>query len=77
MKITSDTGLELFDFKLKIVQDKIRVDVFAKLTDSFSYTTTSTCYSKKIASNITKVIALRLRRIHDDDVTFDKRSLEY
>ena len=52
MKITSDTGLEFFDFKLKIVQDKIRVDVFAKPTDSFSYTTTSTCYSKKISSNV-------------------------
>ena len=32
---------------------------------------------KKSISNIPKVIALRLRRICDDDVTFDKRSSEY
>ena len=43
MEILSDTGLELLDLKLKIVEDKIRVDVFTKPPSSFSYTTTPTC----------------------------------
>ena len=35
------------------------------------------CYPKNNICNIPKGIALRLRRICDDDDTFDKRSLEY
>ena len=77
MEIASDTGLEFLDLKLKILEVKNRVDVFAKPTNSFRYTTPSTCYPKKNISNIPKGIALRLRRICDDDVTFDKRSSEY
>ena len=40
-------------------------------------TTPSTCYPKNNICNIPKGIALRLRRICDDDDTFDKRSLGY
>ena len=43
MEIVSDTGLELLDLKLKIVEDKIRVDVFTKPNSSFSDTATPTC----------------------------------
>ena len=57
MKIISDTGLELRNLKLKIVEAKIRVDVFAKCTSRFSYTTPSTCYPKKNIYNIPKDIA--------------------
>ena len=39
MEVASDRGLEFFDLKLKIVEGKIRVDIFAKPTNSFSYTT--------------------------------------
>ena len=77
MKIVSDTGLEFFNLKLKIVGGKIIVDVFAKPTNSFSYITLSTCYPKKNICNISKSIALRLGRIWDDDANFDKRSSEY
>ena len=38
----SDTGLEFLDLKHKIVEGKIRVDIFAKPTNSFSYTTQHT-----------------------------------
>ena len=76
-EIASDTCLEFLDLKLKIVAGKIKVDVFAKPTNSLSYTTTTTCHPNKNISNIPKDIALRLRRICGDDVTFDKRSSEY
>ena len=38
LEIASDTSLEFLDLKLKIVEGKTRVDVFAKPTNSFSYT---------------------------------------
>ena len=56
---------------------RIRVDVYAKSTNSFSYTTPNTCYPKNNICNIPRGIALRLRRICDDDETFEKRSSEY
>ena len=46
MEIAHDTGLELLDFKLKINEGKIRVDAYAKSTNSFSYNTPNTCYQK-------------------------------
>ena len=77
MEIAGDTGLEFLDLKLKISEGKIRVDVYAKSTNSFSYTTPNTCYPKNNICNIPRGIALRLRRICDDDETFKKRSSEY
>ena len=74
LETDSDTGLEFLDLKLKIVEGKIRVDIFAKPTNSFSYTTPNTCYPKKNISNIPKDTALRLRRICNDYVAFDQRS---
>ena len=76
-EIASENGLQFLDLKLKIAEDKIRVDVYAKPTNSFSYTSPNTCYPKNNICNIPKGIALRLRRICDDDETFDKRSTEY
>ena len=72
IEIAGDTGLELLDLKLKINEDKIRVDVFAKSTNSFRYTTPNTCYPKNNICNIPRSIALRLRRTCDDDETFKK-----
>ena len=60
IQIASYTGLEFLDLKLKIVEGKIRVGIFAKPTNSFSYTTPSTCYPKKYISNIPKGTVLRL-----------------
>ena len=77
MEVAGENGLEFLDLKLKIVEGKIKVDVYAKPTNSFSYTKPSTCFPKNNICNIPKGIALRLRRICDDDDTFDKRSLEY
>ena len=73
MKIAGDTGLEFLDLKLRISEGKIRVDVYAKSTNSFSYTTPNTCYRKNNICNIPRGIALRLRRICDDDETFEQR----
>ena len=75
--IAGDTGLEFLDLKLKINKGKIRVDVYAKSANSFSYTTPNTCYPKNNLCNIPRGIALRLRRICDDYETFEKRSSEY
>ena len=58
MEIASDTGLEFLDLKLKINESKIRVDVYAKSTNSFSYTTPNTCYPKNNICNIPRGIAL-------------------
>ena len=77
MEIAGENGLEFLDLQLKIAEGKIRVDVYAKPTNSFSYTSANTCYPKNNICNIPKGIALRLRRICDDDKTFDKRSIEY
>ena len=77
MEIAGDTGLEFLDLKLKINEGKIRVDVYAKSTNSFSYTTPNTHYPKNNACNIPSGIALRLKRICDDDETFEKRSSAY
>ena len=76
-EIAGDTGLELLDLKLKITEGKIRVYVYARSSNSFSCTTRNTCYPKSNISNIPRSIALRLRRISDDDETFEKRSSEY
>ena len=77
MEIAGDTGLEFLDLKLKINEGKIRVDVFAKSNNSFSYTTPNNCYPKNNICNIPRGIALRIRRICDDDETFEERSSEY
>ena len=71
------TGLKFLDLKLKINEVKIRVDVYAQSWNSFIYTTPNTCYPKSNTCNISRGIALRLRRICDDDETFEKRSSEY
>ena len=77
MEIAGENGLEFLDLQLKIAEGKIRVDVYAKPTNSFSYTSPNTCYPKNNICNIPKSIPLRLRRICDDDKTFDKPSIEY
>ena len=46
MEIAGDTGLEFLDLNLKIDEGKVRVDVFSKSTNSFSYTTPNYCYPK-------------------------------
>ena len=76
MEIASENGLEFLDLKLKIPESKIRVYVYAKPTNSFNYTSPSTCYPRNNIRNIPKGIALRLRRICDDDETFDTHSTE-
>ena len=77
MEMAGDTGLQFLDLKLKINEGKIRVDVYAKSTNRFSYTTPNTCYPKNNICNIPRSITLRLRRICDDNETLEKRSSEY
>ena len=78
VEIVSNANFGFFYWKLKIVESNIRVDIFAKPTSSFIYTTPTFCYPKKNISNIGKDISLSLRRICDNnDVIFDKRFLEY
>ena len=72
MEIAGDTGLDFLDLKLKINESKIRFDVFAKSTSSFSYTTPNTCDPKNNICNIPRGISLLLRRICDDNKTIEK-----
>ena len=50
MEIAGKNDLLFLDLKLKIAEGKIRVDVYAKSTNSFSCTSPNTCYPKKITS---------------------------
>ena len=72
MEIAGDTDLGFLALKLTISEGKIRVDFYAKPTNSFSCTTPNTCYPKSNLCNILRGITLRLRRICDDDKTFEK-----
>ena len=77
MEISSETGLEFLDLKLKIVEGEIKVKIFAKSINNFSCTKPNTSYPKKEIYFVCTGIVLRLRGLCDDDVTFDKRSSEY
>ena len=77
MQNAGDDRLEFLDLKLKMVYDKISVDVFPKSTNSFTYALPSTCYPNRNIKNVLKGIALRLRRICDSDEKYDERSEEY
>ena len=44
MEIAGENYLEFLGLKLKITEGKIRVDVYAKSTSSFSYTSPNTRY---------------------------------
>ena len=60
-----------------MVNGKISVDVFSKLTNSFTYVLPCPCYPNRKIKNVPKGIALRLRRICDSDEKYDQRSEEY
>ena len=78
MSVANESVLEFLDLTLHIDEhNKICVDVFAKPTDSFTYVLPSTCCPKKNINNVTRGIALRLRRICDADEKFDIRSSDY
>ena len=77
MQAAGDDGLEFLHLKLKMVNGKISVDVFPKPTNSFSYVLPSTCYPNRNIKNVPKGIALKLRRICDNDEKHDERSEEY
>ena len=78
MEVATDT-LEFLDLKLKFDKEskQISVDVFAIDTDSFTYVLPGTCFPKNNTENITKGVALRLRRICNSDEKFEKHSVEY
>ena len=76
MEIAVDTGVEFFSLKLKINEGKIRADVCAKLTNSFSYTIPNTYYPKNNISNVPRVHPFNLR-VCDDDEASKKRSSDY
>ena len=74
MEIASDTSLKFLDLKLKILEGKTKADVFTKPTNSFSYTSPSTCYPKKNISNVHPPYiqhTFRFRGISDNYVTYD------
>ena len=68
---------QFLDLKVKLENSKIVVDVFAKFTNSFAYVLSTSCYPRKNLNNISRCIALRLRRICDTDEKFNSRSIEY
>ena len=68
MPVASESVLEILDLGLHInQQNKICVDVYAKLTNSITYVLPSTCYRRRNINNIPKGIARRLRRICNSD----------
>ena len=67
MQVAGDDRLEFLDLKRKMVNGKISVDVFSKPTNGFTYVLPSTCYPNRNIKKVPKNIALRLRRVFDND----------
>ena len=72
-----EKGLEFPDLRIKCVDGKRSVDVFAKLTNSFTQVKPSTCYPCQSINNVPHGIALRLCQICDTDQSFEFRANEY
>ena len=78
MYVANESVLEFLDLSLdKTEQNKFCVDVYVKLTNSFTYVLPSTCYPKRNITNIPKSVALRLGRICHSDEKFDTRRDEH
>ena len=75
----TDEGLNFLDLNLKFNKDtgRIEVNVYAKPTNSFTYVDPNTCYTRRNINKIPYGIALRIRRICDDDTKFEQKSEEY
>ena len=69
-----EKGLEFLDLRIKCVDDKLSIDIFAKPTNSFTYAKPSTCYPCKSINNVLRGTALRLRQICDTDKKFEFRA---
>ena len=63
IEIAGDTDLEFLDLKLKINEGKVIVNVYAKSTNRFSYTTANTCCTKNNKGYIPRGIALQKKII--------------
>ena len=77
MREQDEDGIEFLDLKLKLRNNKIAVDGFAKPTNSFTYVLPTNCYPRNSTNNIPRGIALHLRHICDTDEKFNSRSIEY
>ena len=74
----NDPVLEFLDLSLHINEhNKICVDVYNELSNSFTYVLPSTCYPKKNMNEVPQGIALRLWRVCSSDEKFDIGSSEY
>ena len=78
MEVAKDV-LEFLDLKLTFDKEykHISVGIFGKATNSFTYVLPSTCFPKNSIENISKGVALPLRRICDSDDKFEERSVQY
>ena len=78
MEVAKDV-LEFLDLKFKFDTEhkRISVDIFAKATNSFTDVLPSTCFPKISIENVSKGVALWLRRICDSDDKFEERSVQY
>ena len=65
MKVADDNGPEILDFKLKIVEKKINVDDYSKVSNIFTYVLLSNCNPNKNMGNVPKGISFRLLRVCD------------
>ena len=73
-----EKGLEFLDLRIKCVDGKLSVDVFAKPTNSFTYIIPSIySYLRKSINNVPRGIVLRSRGICDTDEKFESRANEY
>ena len=71
MQIADENYLELLDRKLKMNENsKTTVDNFSKLTISFTYVIPSPCHPSNNINNVSRGIALGLKRICDSDEKF-------
>ena len=77
MHVQVEEWTEFIDLKLNFENVKIKVDVFATPTNSFTYVLATIYYPIKRISKIPHDIALRLRCIYYSDEKFNSLAIEY
>ena len=71
-----EKALEFIDLRIKCVEGKLSVDVFARPTRSFAYVKPSTCYPRKNINNVPREITRILHQICNTDEKFESRANE-
>ena len=76
MPTTSDTNVNFLDFSISMTQHRLTTDIFYKDTDTHSYLRYESAHPPSCRKSIPYSQFLGLRRICNNDHTFERRSEE-